>query len=70
MTTRGLELASETLTHVLGRLWETEKELKKNKEDYEFAQRAHEAVLEDTHKAIMGYKAAEKGWWEERRNKE
>ena len=70
MTTRGLELASETLTNELGRLWEVEKSLVIAKDNYEYAQRDHASILEDTHKAIIEYKAKEKEWWEERRSKE
>jgi hypothetical protein len=67
MTTRGLELASETLTNELGRLWEVEKSLANAKSNYEYTQRDHDSVLEATHKALIDYKAAEKEWWEERK---
>lgn len=67
MTTRGLELASECLTNELGRLWEVEKSLALTKANYESTQREYEDILEDTHKALIDYKAAEKEWWEEQK---
>ncbi len=69
MTTRGLELASKTLTNELGRLWEAERLLALAIQNNTSCQRAHDSVLEDTHRALIDYKNEEKQWWEERKNR-
>ena len=62
MTTRRLELVTETLAHDLGELWEAENELVRAKSDHERAVNAHQTALENAHNSMAEFKEAEAEW--------